>query len=311
MWIAAALGTFPPQARGWTRRREGGSKCATVSPAGAGMDPPRRLRSVDDRVSPAGAGMDRSATTAPPPGAGFPRRRGDGPKRREQAEEEAEFPPQARGWTPRTSYELPWLGVSPAGAGMDRTHRPEGQFRLCFPRRRGDGPMMAATQISATEFPPQARGWTRARSRRRRFPGVSPAGAGMDRRPGSARTASPGFPRRRGDGPSQNCPAIFGAMFPPQARGWTLGCPELPVRQSVSPAGAGMDRERPAGAERRPGFPRRRGDGPAPDARFALALAFPPQARGWTPHPGRSATAPAVSPAGAGMDPYRRAAGSA
>ena len=73
----------------------------------------------------------------------------------------------------------------------------------------------------------------------------------------------------------------------------------------VSPACAGMDpweRQWPGVSA---GFPRMRGDGPRVGARRAWPLRFPPHARGWTPNV-RVITVPnVVSPACAGMDPYR------
>ena len=58
------------------------------------------------------------------------------------------------------------------------------------------------------------------------------------------------------------------------------------------PAGPGCER-----------FPRRRGDGPLRLLCTKILQPFPPQARGWTRQAEGDRKRPAVSPAGAGMDP--------
>ena len=172
-----------------------------------------------------------------------------------------------------------------------------------FPRRRGDGPGPHRDPGRRREFPPQARGWTPCASWPRSVCTVSPAGAGMDRSLSRTGRAVPRFPRRRGDGPSQTSAKASSAVFPPQARGWTLDT-YLPLCLTfVSPAGAGMDPRHRAVIARRESFPRRRGDGPLLVDVLPLRGAFPPQARGWTVGMGSSSGGMAVSPAGAGMDP--------
>ena len=90
---------FPPQARGWTLLLCHLGRGHSVSPAGAGMDPPDR---------PAIRGHQ-----------GFPRRRGDGPSALSLGCGWYAFPPQARGWTPDYADPKRLGDVSPAGAGMD------------------------------------------------------------------------------------------------------------------------------------------------------------------------------------------------
>ena len=53
-------------------------------------------------------------------------------------------------------------------------------------------------------------------------------------------------------------------------------------------------------------FPRRRGDGPVNTSPSFFVSVFPPQARGWTCRRLSVPALPAVSPAGAGMDPRGR-----
>ena len=91
---------FPPQARGWTPESTAPIQSILVSPAGAGMDPLRF----------GWKGLTRR----------FPRRRGDGPWVSADFEDQFEFPPQARGWTPGALGIHAGGRVSPAGAGMDR-----------------------------------------------------------------------------------------------------------------------------------------------------------------------------------------------
>ena len=276
---------FPPQARGWTSWLDLLGRCRPVSPAGAGMDPapPHNPR-----------GRTR-----------FPRRRGDGPSVAPAFFLRPTFPPQARGWTRYADDYAAPLKVSPAGAGMDpfpfRCRRPG----TSFPRRRGDGPWQKSKTWEEALFPPQARGWTPGGGPPRAEKAVSPAGAGMDRGDGFPPALSPGFPRRRGDGPKKAARKKAARKFPPQARGWTSSIHDRNDRDSVSPAGAGMDpprtTTRPPGA----GFPRRRGDGPQTGCGAEPASRFPPQARGWTLDRRLREQDHPVSPAGAGMDPIQ------
>ena len=273
---------FPPQARGWTPADGLGRRCRCVSPAGAGMDP---LRGLPASI-----------------GAGFPRRRGDGPVENDRIAVDLMFPPQARGWTLyRPDIAAP-DAVSPAGAGMDPGTSRRSASSRCFPRRRGDGPALRREIGDGLGFPPQARGWTGERRQAARPRKVSPAGAGMDLSSDSERTAAEGFPRRRGDGPRSSGLPYASSSFPPQARGWTPppGTDRLPTR--VSPAGAGMDLRGIAAPGAAGRFPRRRGDGPPPIQPRNGRHPFPPQARGWTRRRWAAFAAAAVSPAGAGMD---------
>ena len=249
--------------------------------------------------------MDRGCSRASPPHRCFPRRRGDGPQTVDDPGANATFPPQARGWTTPRRAEPSRMLVSPAGAGMDRGLRPGGRVPGCFPRRRGDGPLMIVCGRIEGAFPPQARGWTHRMPGGQRRQLVSPAGAGMDLRRIAGTLSARCFPRRRGDGPSESLPAFAAISFPPQARGWTSKASRNPPAASVSPAGAGMDHGWACRSERHRGFPRRRGDGPLALRHLALRREFPPQARGWTADHRCRVDGRRVSPAGAGMDPGR------
>ena len=115
---------------------------------------------------------------------------------------------------------------------------------------------------------------------------------------------SPGFPRRRGDGPL----ALNGSErlmgFSPQARGWTMSDLSLHRVPPVFPAGAGMDLVAGNQRRRRRRFPRRRGDGPPLVVGRCSRHQFSPQARGWTVEESALLLTLVVFPAGAGMDPY-------
>ena len=157
------LPSFPPQARGWTRRGQNLYRSSAVSPAGAGMD----LFKVPDSTAPAC----------------FPRRRGDGPWTHVDVQGTLMFPPQARGWTRWRDQSALMDAVSPAGAGMDRCPWCPDWWPGGFSRRRGDGPLIPSQMTMRVAFPPQARGWTLLQQGLAHVPGVSPAGAGMDRPP--------------------------------------------------------------------------------------------------------------------------------
>ena len=188
---------------------------------------------------------------------------------------------------------------------MDRGCKPEWSKRRGFPRRRGDGPSWFSLRPSVMAFPPQARGWTLCRRHDLQGHGVSPAGAGMDRRRVPAQTHHSSFPRRRGDGPLVLALLATLPPFPPQARGWTAENIKKLVVVEVSPAGAGMDPMRLQKESISRCFPRRRGDGPSHFRERSGRFWFPPQARGWTRFWAGYGVGIPVSPAGAGMDPWR------
>ena len=274
---------FPPQARG----------CTTV----------HRSRRRRPGVSPAGAGMHRGRSPRPSSPSRFPRRRGDAPTPESANAKPAAFPPQARGCTFAKSSPAAGAVVSPAGAGMHPPPAHGCASRRCFPRRRGDAPLLVASWRKAGSFPPQARGCTSSVRRDPAIPPVSPAGAGMH--PGSLRShpGPPGFPRRRGDAPRVASPLTIRNPFPPQARGCTFAGHTDPIGRPVSPAGAGMHLRLTAVASTSRSFPRRRGDAPRPRPPACPSILFPPQARGCTLHGAGPQPARMVSPAGAGMHP--------
>ena len=203
------------------------------------------------------------------------------------------FPPHARGWTRTVACAWGLAAVSPARAGMDPRSTPTSWSACCFPRTRGDGPIVEAEIGTLSVFPPHARGWTLDFPSANRHRSVSPARAGMDRlrwRPSPRKVPFPPhargwtlpsgrcrFPRTRGDGPQQQALS----RFPPHARGWTLDEGRADADLEVSPARAGMD------------------PSAVPWSRWRV----PPHARGWTLRLGQQGGRAGVSPARAGMDP--------
>ena len=277
---------FPPQARG-----------CTVPADGQGWD---------SRVSPAGAGMHPGGSVRYRSSASFPRRRGDAPQRLLDPGLTPQFPPQARGCTDGGFATMPRTPVSPAGAGMHRMYPAADTSDSSFPRRRGDAPRTARRPPSSVGFPPQARGCTVVPPCL--LPGrvVSPAGAGMHLDGVRGEPVGSGFPRRRGDAPSLPVASATSPKFPPQARGCTGGKREALEALSVSPAGAGMHRNKVAAVAAGCCFPRRRGDAPRTETSAASSSRFPPQARGCTPAPERPLPAPEVSPRRRGDAPFSR-----
>ena len=170
--------------------------------------------------------------------------RGDGPSVRREPHGLNRFPPHARGWThPSTSRRVP-RRVSPACAGMDPIPVTRFRIKRCFPRMRGDGPVMASERSRLSGFPPHARGWTGAHA------------ASLTRPP---------------------------TTFPPHARGWTLQRYFFSSKLRVFPACAGMDRSSTNVSTGNDRFPRMRGDGPVLFCWMGrVRHAFPPHARGWT-----------------------------
>ena len=165
---------------------------------------------------------------------------------------------------------------------MDPRTACRGQSQVRFPRTRGDGPRDDRAVVDAQWFPPHARGWTDGAVSGLADRNVSPARAGMDPDRPVRSSRRHGFPRTRGDGPVQVSPLSVCRTFPPHARGWTPIRLDALDALGVSPARAGMDRHRSTRSWVARGFPRTRGDGPAPHGDPDMTPEFPPHARGWT-----------------------------
>src|SRR5690606_12971455 len=100
-------------------------------------------------------------------------------------------------------------------------------------------------------------------------------------------------------------------LFPPHTRGSTSPSRSAHPREIVSPAYAGIDPELPDSARIRHGFPRIRGDRPWLGLHQAQGIRFPPHTRGSTCAPHKRTAPDEVSPAYAGIDPFRPALRSA
>src|SRR5690606_20048502 len=89
---------------------------------------------------------------------------------------------------------------------------------------------------------------------------------------------------------------------PPHARGWTFEDDKLSVTEFLSPARAGMDRNRDFHHASLHALPRTRGDGPSRMISSASPSSSPPHARGWTRNRRQWVPPRSLSPARAGMD---------
>ena len=175
-----------------------------------------------------------------------------------------------------------------------------------FPRASGDGPFVVLADKFAVGFPPRERGWSLPAAPSKSCDGVSPARAGMVPSAGSLSATAHGFPRASGDGPSANTASTKAGEFPPRERGWSTWAAHRGGQLGVSPARAGMVPDERAGGDVPAGFPRASGDGPKEKQHDHTQQTFPPRERGWSRNGSGLRIACIVSPARAGMVPWRR-----
>ena len=222
LWVRgspACAGIDPPsrapKGRSWRFPRLRGDRPEAADPlrSAGRVPPPARGSTAGQRGkgrgrggSPACAGIDPTGSGAWCRGSRFPRLRGDRPQDVETQLTKLKVPPPARG---STFISTPMRGIfrgSPACAGIDPAGSTRSTPRSRFPRLRGDRPLADALVRSPTGVPPPARGSTRIRELDSAKAPGSPACAGIDRwRPGRS-AARRGFPRLRGDRPSQRRP---------------------------------------------------------------------------------------------------------
>ena len=253
-------------------------------------------------VSPAYAGIDLNTAVREPMRIRFPRIRGDRPCSPTSRKPWPEFPPHTRGSTFPRAFGRQWQQVSPAYAGIDPLDAIEAIVNGGFPRIRGDRPPPGSYHLGADEFPPHTRGSTALSRRLRRLVCVSPAYAGIDRGAMAKVDTRRRFPRIRGDRPIVYVMPDEELEFPPHTRGSTYRAPRARARDAVSPAYAGIDLADQLGFAVDDGFPRIRGDRPAPGVpRFGGAW-FPPHTRGSTQQAYDADEDAGVSPAYAGID---------
>ena len=275
-------GAAPPHTRGWTWISTWFLPGLRAPPHTRGWTPPRTRLHRRRPGSPAHAGMDPGRTPGTPGRRRLPRTRGDGP-----VDVDVVRRPRK---APRTRGDGPKGGTGATDASG-------------LPRTRGDGPDAPEFGAFCNRAPPHTRGWTPMHSCARSGTRGSPAHAGMDPTPSSARPRRCRLPRTRGDGPGSEPLRYRWKVAPPHTRGWTPAAGAPPILRRGSPAHAGMDRRqraRDAGFQR---LPRTRGDGPIAGFPGGLTSRAPPHTRGWTRAALGAGARQDGSPAHAGMDP--------
>ena len=147
----------------------------------------------------------------------------------------------------------------------------------CFPRIRGDVPAGCNPSIYRIRFSPHTRGCSCRPRQPPKSADVFPAYAGMflNAQPQLAREV--GFPRIRGDVPSQSSSQSQECTFSPHTRGCSVRALAKRARGDVFPAYAGMFPVSTAAFHARNGFPRIRGDVP-------MTIIIPHFHAGFSPH---------------------------
>ena len=199
------------------------------------------------------------------------------------------FSPRARGCSGHYSEAGRPLMVFPACAGMFRGVQLAVGVARCFPRVRGDVPLIGPLLDLVVEFSPRARGCSEDDQMLLTMVDVFPACAGMFPRKPKDTNQPNRFPRVRGDVPN---------IWP----GCTLVYP-------VFPACAGMFRKPRCFLFDRAGFPRVRGDVPVPAATIRGPNWFSPRARGCSSGGTNGVQIGGVFPACAGMFRFAVATG--
>ncbi len=259
--------------------------------------------------SPAPAGMVPAACSWMLFRLWFPRTRGDGPQAEADRDIPKLVPPHPRGWSRGSVPPADRMTGSPAPAGMV----PRRERRCCsdrrFPRTRGDGPPALIRLTTSQSVPPHPRGWSLPSDPERDALRGSPAPAGMVPFRALPSRRRKRFPRTRGDGPLHGTTHAITKPVPPHPRGWSPWKRWLATDGVGSPAPAGMVRCSATASCAGKGFPRTRGDGPAPGTWRTRTSLVPPHPRGWSHlgHEGREHGE--GSPAPAGMVPTSGLAG--
>ena len=151
---------------------------------------------------------------------------------------------------------------------------------VCFPRIRGDVPLLHHTPHNLAVFSPHTRGCSAGRLDRTPARIVFPAYAGMFR--GLASNTSPRlrFPRIRGDVPEYQSRSYRKIMFSPHTRGCSTDMERLNLEFQVFPAYAGMFRRPQFSFFTFISFPRIRGDVPVRNTQKCWFSPFSPHTRG-------------------------------
>ena len=212
----------------------------------------------------------------------FPRARGDVPHNRVRVHIGRTFSPRTRGCSWHTPIDTVAGNVFPAHAGMFLPNDQPLPRLPCFPRARGDVPLIFDSVLPTSPFSPRTRGCSGDSYVEHRHHPVFPAHAGMflQQQPDCYR--HDGFPRARGDVPEQknrdpptHCfPRARGdvpiwlaflkgnIVFSPRTRGCSLVSIFDPSGDPVFPAHAGMFRNCSRCIREIIRFPRARGDVP-------------------------------------------------
>ena len=98
----------------------------------------------------------------------------------------------------------------------------EPHVNKCFPRARGDVPVLFQKIGTVTVFSPRTRGCSERAARGRHRPCVFPAHAGMFRFPIDAKYSKTRFPRARGDVPREKQKKDPHQLFSPRTRGCSV-----------------------------------------------------------------------------------------
>ena len=133
----------------------------------------------------------------------------------------------------------------------------------CFPRARGDRPVLKSFEYFFKKFPPRTRGSAHRGNNSLANHPVSPAHAGIGLVTNRARPSRGGL-----------------RVFPPRTRGSALARIQGLAIAAVSPAHAGIGHLLALVGPTAPGFPRARGDRPGTEKPEKRRLVFPPRTRG-------------------------------
>ena len=153
---------------------------------------------------------------------GFPHLRGDGPPARKSRPCTTLISPPAWGWPAVRGVAEACEHDFPTCVGMAR-----GQCNRCcgrkgFPHLRGDGPHLIYFPRRCRGISPQAWGWPDYLVLFRSGGFDFPTCVGMAREQHQVGSDSVGFPHLRGDGPTDNLPALPAATISPPAWGWPV-----------------------------------------------------------------------------------------
>ena len=175
------------------------------------------------------------------------------------------FSPHTRGCSGLWCRRLLAEWVFPAYAGMFRCPWLGRHSAPCFPRIRGDVPIVRLRALTYLEFSPHTRGCSCLKKFVGQKRNVFPAYAGMFRRGYEFASKTTSFPRIRGDVPVGLFFAMVSSVFSPHTRGCSDRKEAIMLEQFVFPAYAGMFRAALSWIWLSVCFPRIRGDVPHPN----------------------------------------------